>query len=131
MVDFGTDISCFEDMDPQASEVSGYELLAQAVFRRITTPRGMLIDDEDYGIDVRSLLHKGMTEREIAAFPGVVRQEILKDERIARCTVELKRTTIENWQMTIVAEAGEGPFSLVVGVADAAVSLLSVAGGGE
>ena len=131
MVDFGTDISCAEDFDDQASEVSGTMLLSQAVYRRITTPRGTLIDDEDYGLDVRALLHKGMTPVEVAAMPGQLRQEILKDERISRCDVVLKQLNPNTWKLGIRCESAEGPFTLTVSVSDAKALLLSTSGGGE
>ncbi len=129
--DFGTDIGLDDDIDDQASEVSGTLLVSQAIYRRLTTPRGTLIDDPDYGLDIRSLLHKGMTPVEIGAYPGQIRQEILKDERITFAEVIVKQSAKETWLITIRCEAGEGPFTLTLGVADAVATLLSTTGGGE
>lgn len=124
-VDYGTDISCTDDMDPLAREVSGQEVVAQAIYRRLTTPRGRLIDDPDYGTDVRSFLHRGLTTAELRAVEAAIRSEVLKDERIALVTV--KATSADDGQsMTVVLNVttGLGPFRLVFAVTAETVSLL-------
>ena len=56
MTDIGTDLYCISDLDPAGRTVSGPEALAQAIARRLQTPRGALAaigDDPDYGLDLR------------------------------------------------------------------------------
>jgi hypothetical protein len=47
----------------------------------------MVIDAPDYGTDVAALLHRGMTRAELLGVGGVVKAEILKDDRVAAVTV--------------------------------------------
>ena len=62
-VDLGTDIStpAALDIDPSFATVSGATCLAQALARRLVTPRGTLLDDAGYGTDLRSYLNDSRT----------------------------------------------------------------------
>src|SRR5262249_13556353 len=80
--DFATDLDCSDDLNPLGTTVSGPLCLAQAIQRRLSTPRGMVIDAPNYGRDLREYLSRGMTAAELEAIPGDVRAEVLKDERI-------------------------------------------------
>ncbi len=57
-------------------------LLAEAAWRRITTRRGDLHDDQNYGLLISDLLGADATPDEIAAIPGRIRQELSKDDRL-------------------------------------------------
>lgn len=112
--DFGRDLACLDDLDPNAREVEDEELLVQEAYKRITTPRGSVVDDDDYGKDVRSYLQKAMTAAEIASIPGQLRNEILKDDRFD----DVKGTVVleDGGQMLrgeLILFTGEGPFPLV------------------
>ena len=91
MTDYGSDLSCVDDLDASMVELDGVAdgplVVAQAVYRRITTPRGMVIDAPDYGVDVAALLHRGLTRAELLGVAGTVRKEILKDDRVAAVDV--------------------------------------------
>lgn len=106
--------------------VSGLPLVAQAVYRRLITPRGMVIDAPDYGYDLRSLLHKGQTPIQRAAIPGLIRSEVLKDERIATVEVEVTTFTHDMIGVAIRCETAEGPFELVLNISAAAVKLTEI-----
>lgn len=123
---FGVDLACADDLDPMMSNVSGLRLLAEAVYRRLSTPRGMVLDAPDYGFDVRSLLHKGMTAAERAAIPGLVRAEVLKDERIERAEAELRDVTPDSFRLSLRCFTAEGPFRMTLHVSAAAVVLAEV-----
>ena len=49
---YGSDISGAADLDPDMAEVDGFSTLAlaQALVRRLDTPRGTLLDDGNYGM---------------------------------------------------------------------------------
>lgn len=123
MTDFGTDLSLVDDLEPTMREVSGTELLGQALFRRLTTPRGMLLDDPDYGTDVREFVSWGALPTKFAAIPALVRAELLKDERIEAATVS---TAVAGGsvRLNISIDTGDGPFPLVVDVTQAGAVLL-------
>lgn len=125
MTDFGTDLRCGNDLDPGMAEVSGLELIGQAVHHRLTTRRGSLLRYPDYGIDVRDLLSEGVDETTLAQIPSIVDGELAKDERI------LSSTTVATWAeasatltLTITIETAAGPFVLVLAVDKVTVELL-------
>lgn len=123
----GVDLMAGDDLDANHRLVSGTQLLALDLYRRITTPRGRLIDDADYGIDVRSMLQKPMTVAEEATVPSRIRAEIVKDERVAAADVTVTRTDVNKWQIQILGRAGEAPFELVLDVTQASAVLLQAA----
>jgi phage baseplate assembly protein W len=123
---FGVDLDCADDLDPMMSLVDGLRVVAQAVYRRLSTPRGMVIDAPDYGFDLRSLLHKGMTPAERAAIPGLVRAEVLKDQRIQRAEVQLTEVAPDALKLSIRCFTAEGPFRMTLHVNAAAILLTEV-----
>ena len=82
MATFGTDISTPDaaDLDPYFGTVSGWRALAQAIGRRLITPRGSLIDDEAYGFDVRSRLNGALTPSDPATMAAVVQPDAAAPE---------------------------------------------------
>lgn len=124
-VDFGTDLSCTDDLDETMKEISGQDVLAQAIYRRLTTPRGQLIDDPDYGIDVRSFLSRGVDAGKLREIEGTIRQEVLKDERVAnvtaKATIDYKTYSIT---VSLIVTTGDGPFRLVFSITADTVELL-------
>lgn len=93
---FGRDLSCVTDLDPQLAEVdpSSPVAIVEASIRRLTTPRGALIDDPDYGLDIRTILNRAASQRDLRALSGALQGEIQKDDRVAladvRLTVDLR-----------------------------------------
>lgn len=125
--DYGTDLSCREDADAGDRTTSGFERLAEELYHSITCPAGMIVDDEDAGIDVRALLLKPMTATQIEVRRNEIKEELLLDDRVASATVDL---TVQNrertaWLLKIrIVGKTVGPFSFVVDVT-AARSLLT------
>ena len=123
--DYGSDMSCVDDLDAMMTDLDGVAdgptVVAQAIYRRITTPRGMVIDAPDYGIDVAALLHKGMTRAELLGVAGVVRKEIMKDDRVASVDVVATHRTADPAAVDLVVRGttldGEA-FSLTGAVTD-------------
>lgn len=118
-IDLGTDLWCTDDLTETMKEVSGLLCVAQAVFRRLTTPRGALLDEPDYGLDVRRFLHRALTRAERESIPGQIRQEILKDPRIATVDVEILTLTADEFTLDIRCTTAAGPFELVTSVSTA------------
>jgi hypothetical protein len=88
----------------------GKTLVAQACYRRLTTQRGTLRggpDEQNYGIDISSVIGAGNPERVAVMLPSMIRGELLKDDRVA--DVE---TSVEYTQDT----AGRATFTIVVDV---------------
>lgn len=109
--------------------VSGARLIAEALFRRITTPRGRLLSDPNYGIDVFALLNAEMTPEYEATIPPRVRAECSKEPRVQDVKVTLVRvsgTVSREYELTISGTTAEGPFELSLAVNDVNVRVLSL-----
>jgi hypothetical protein len=131
---YGSDLSCTDDLTATMDEVNGFTTLAlaQALVRRLDCPRGGLPDDPDYGIDIRAMLNRGLTTRELRDLAGAVRLELEKDERVDSASVTFRPApdgssfAIEIAVTPIDARLGtdgEGGFSLTLALTDAALLL--------
>lgn len=116
VTDFGRDLSCTDDLDPTMREVVGFELMREAVHRRLRTRRGLLIDDPNYGIDALDYVNGEMTAVELASIPAQIEGEIRKDERIAECTITQTSTAAGGVALNVLCETAAGPFSLTIPV---------------
>lgn len=125
MADLGTDLSCVLDSPPEMSEVSGRTCLAQAIARRLITPRGRLIDDADYGYDLSQYINDDLSTADIARIQFEAESECVKDERVLGAKVVL---TVASQVMTVIVtlEDSSGPFTLVLAINDVTVQLLTV-----
>ena len=122
---YGTDLSCVTDLDPSGAEVSGRLLLGQAIARRLITPRGRLIDDANYGFDLRQFIDDDLGPADIARIQSGIQTECQKDERVlsAIATVVYSAGTL---LVTVQIQDGAGPFNLVLAVSSVTAALLSV-----
>lgn len=124
MADLGLDLSCVTDLEEDMAEVSGRTCLAQAIARRLTTPRGGLIDDPGYGYDLRDLLNADVGPRELAAAASAAENECLKDERVLSATVSI---VYAQQTVDVALEDADGPFKLVLAVDTVTVAILQAA----
>lgn len=126
-VDFGKDISTFPDLDRAMRLRSGRVVLAEALARRLETPRGGLFYDADYGLDVRAMLNDAMTENGLAAIEDAILSEILKDDRVENAEVAATFSMEEeSLSVRIEVLAGEEPFPLVLKIDDVSAKILTV-----
>lgn len=88
-VGWGSDTWCRDTLRP-GHIVSGSELLAQACYRRLITPRGTLATDSNYGLDVAGYLGS-LGDAASAALPALIEAELLKDDRVASVRVTESR----------------------------------------
>lgn len=129
---FGKDVSCTDEMR-SGRFASGLRLVAEACYRRLITPRGDLRggDNEDnYGIDLTSLVGASNPKQVAAALPGRIQNELTKDERVVDVEVDIVQTVAgpsTSFVITILVETTEGPFSLTLAASDVTVSLLGIA----
>ena len=124
--DFGLYISCADDIDPIMREVNGFDALAQALARRLDTPRGTLIDDPDYGYDLAQLVSRGMTADELAAIPSSISDEFQKDECVASVETKVLFYSTGVLKLTFHVRAADGPFRFTVEIADARALVLDI-----
>ena len=114
--------------------VRGPELVAQACYRRLTTPRGTLrggADEANYGLDLVGLVGTITTPAHVAALPGRIQNELRKDERVADVAADVVATqsgpgTV--YTVTIRGTTADGPFRLVLAVSSVTVELVGLGG---
>lgn len=132
MVDFGRDLSCTTSI--RAARFStGLRLVAEACFRRLTTPRGMLRGGEgeaDYGLDVTQLVGSVQSASDVAALGGQIRNELLKDERLLSVEPTIVDVSVspvsKRYQITVEATTADGPFKLVLAASAVTAELLGI-----
>lgn len=124
--DYGTDLDGVGDLDPYGAVVSGTLVVAQACARRLSTPRGRVIDDPNYGFDLTQYINDDVNSSSLAALRAGTVSECLKDERVltATCDAVLSRSGILT--VTIKITTSDGPFTLVLSVSQTSVNVLSV-----
>jgi phage baseplate assembly protein W len=126
MTDFGTDISCVTDLADDGRSVTGRMVVAEAIARRLITPRGRLIDDPDYGFDLTAYLNDDLTPTELGALRSGAEQECLKDERVEQAEIEAVLDSAGLLTVNIDLTVADGPFALVLAVSATSVTIISV-----
>ncbi len=123
MADLGSDFHAIEDLNANLTVVTERTCLAQALVRRIISPRGSLFYDEDYGTDVRQFLNAPPRPASVAQ---AVESECLKDERVVdvTATVEYLEANTTLQIKLIVEDETEEEFALTVLVDELTVELL-------
>jgi hypothetical protein len=130
---YGIDLVCVSDIDSHMTETLSdtVQSLAQDSFHRITTPRGALPDDPNFGIDIRSMLSAGLTQAAIRGISSAIHGELTKDDRIADVEVDLViggSATAPSFtiSITITPVDGSSAFDLIVAVTDGAALLADI-----
>lgn len=124
----GSDIHCVSGLDPLFTIVDGRTALAEAIARRLSTPRGTLAwigDDPDYGYDLRQHLADDLTPQALAAIGPRVEAEALADERVraARATATLVGGVL---RVALALTDAAGPFRFTLSVDAVNVTVLQV-----
>jgi hypothetical protein len=130
---FGIDLICPSDLDPRLAETdtNSNASLSQDLFHRITTPRGGLIDDPDYGIDLRGKLSVGQTPQQIQALQGEIEAECRKDDRVndVQAVVTVSGARLEIWTITLQVlplDPASNSFELVLSVTNGQALLTAI-----
>jgi hypothetical protein len=124
-INYGHDLFCIQDLDPGMIEVDGRVCLAQAIARRLMTPRGGLIDDTNYGYDLTAFINDDITASAIGRMQGQIVAECMKDQRVVGASASVIYTA-QQLIVTISITDGVGPFPLVLAVSAVTVQILSI-----
>jgi hypothetical protein len=89
---YGRDLSCTTELDPALAEVDPFttRAIAEALVRRLITPNGSLIEDPDYGEDIRGMENRGVSQADLVSLASRVRNECAKDDRVDDVTVSVR-----------------------------------------
>lgn len=132
--DYGLDLDCFDDLTDDMAEVSGVQVVVQATYRRLITPRGSIWNGPEglnYGDDLREMLGSPITPDTLATLPAKVRAAVLQDDRIESCKVTVVESSLLSVTMSISCTLSAGPtFELVMSVDKARAILVSSSVGG-
>ena len=120
----GRDWLCGIDLDPNGREALGVSDVSHSIIRRLVTRRGTLIDNEDYGYDVRDLLHRDLTPRQYAATEAEVRFEVQKEPRVRSASVSVSAPAFRNISIQINYQTQDGEQTLTLLVNDVTVQAL-------
>lgn len=105
------------------------DILSQAIVMRLSTARGTLWTDPDYGLLLTDYLNEGLTADALARLPLEIQAQIEQDERITSVTAEVATTQGERGVRLTVAlfvTASDGTtFPLTLGVDALGVEILT------
>lgn len=123
---YGVDLSCVSDISVTLDEVdpTSTQAIREALLRRLTTPRGGLQDDPDYGFDVRGLCNRGLTQSQLVDLSTQVRNEVTKDDRVDSATVTVTTPSPNALRLAVVitpVDPSIGIFTLTFAVTDGEV----------
>jgi phage baseplate assembly protein W len=102
---------------------SGNANLAEAIARRLMTPRGGLFYDQTYGIDLRAFLNEAITDARLRQIESEAAAEATKDPRVEGATATAALVN-DRLTLSLELETGAGPFPLVLAVSDLTVEIL-------
>ena len=116
---YGTDLSGITDLDASMSETSGIQGLGQALARRISTPRGTLPDDPNYGYDVAAELNDDLAPSDLPRIGSNCDAEFKKDQRVFSSQTTVELAPLPDGTLTVTAAvvpAGGPSFTLTLSV---------------
>lgn len=128
---FGLDLSCVQDLDPHMTVTQGNRLVAEAIARRLLTPKGGLIDDPNYGFDLVGAINSDISQADLGRIAAGINQEAQKDQRVFQANTQVTNVgtgPLLNLNITIALQTQQGPFTLVLTADQVTVSILSIGG---
>ena len=96
---YGVDISAYPDLS--FKRIEGRTNLLEAILRRFLTPRGGLLYDETYGLDLRQYVQEELTNAIKYELEVLVIAECVKDERVKDATFTLEQLEAEKFRIHI------------------------------
>ena len=116
---FGTDLATVMasdgsiDLDPGMAEVSGRAALVQRCMRRVTTPRGSVIDSPNDCVDIRGFIRAGVLASTPTNIQIQLQKEFAKEQGVTNVAVGVTYTTqTATLRIAINLTSSYGPLSL-------------------
>lgn len=128
--DYGRDISCTDDTNPMMTELKDDDvrLVEEAIFRRLITPKGRLLDDSLYGFDLHQFQNAAVDAKVVATVQAGIRGQCFAEETVETATVVVEVLGDDPQDLSMVidvsGECAAGPFQFTVEVSQVSVSLL-------
>lgn len=122
----GTDVFVLNDLPLRWTLVTERQNLGCALARRLSTPRGALDHDPNYGYDLRGSLNEGLTQTALSQLRGAISSECEKDERVLRCDADVVYIAASSsLTVNLTITTNDGPFALVLQVTSVSVDVLN------
>lgn len=105
-IGYGVETWCLDSLQP-GRLARGRQVVAQALYRRLITPRGMLrggAEEAAYGLDLAGYVGSVGASIAVAALPSLIRHELRKDDRVSDVAV------------SVAAVPGGGTTSLAISI---------------
>jgi hypothetical protein len=114
------------DLTPDMQVATGFDVLAQSLIRRQTTPRGSCLSSPNDCIDIRAtLLSKGVSQSQLGAIAQIIRTELLKDQRVLSAAVSISLdTTTGTVTIQENLQSAAGPFTLTLTLTQSTVAFI-------
>jgi phage baseplate assembly protein W len=123
--DFGQDLSLWPDIDNMGALVNGTTGLAQALCRRLTTPRGGLSYDPGYGTDMRAFLNEAFSGTSAGAAQQAIEAEVIQDERVLDAVASVTFIAASSLLIAhLTVRTSDGPFLMVLAITALTVAIL-------
>lgn len=108
--ELGSDFAGVLDVTPTLAVATGPRALADAILRRLTTPRGGHFEDPLYGYDLRAQIGAATP---VSVIQQRVLEQVLAEEEVADARVSVTRS---NGTLRVVIDVivASGPFRLTV-----------------
>lgn len=119
----GVDVSTSPDLPDTFMLVSGRRAVAENLYRRLLTPRGLLSFHPDIGTDVRMYMQESVTPSTIARARSDIEQEVRRDERVLDAQVACSFVN-DVLEVRITVATAEGPFDMTLLVTQVTATLL-------
>jgi hypothetical protein len=126
---YGVDIDCLNGVGFVLGLASGLKNLANALARRLITPRGGLFYDPDYGFDIRAYLNIALTRSKQGELVSGIEDECRKDARVQNVLAQVTAVGFPatNLGIALRVTPGSGPtFPLILSIGNL-VSGLTIA----
>lgn len=129
--DFGRDISCTDSIRT-GRFATNLQLVGEACYRRLTTPRGMLRggdDEAEYGLDLTELIGASNPDAIVVSLPARIRSELTKDPRVDAVAVDVvhvRSGASSAFTIAIDVTTGLGPFTLQILATEVTTELLGI-----
>lgn len=121
--DLGTDIKIGKVLTFE----SGYQNLVTQLIRRLSTRRGALFYDPNYGDDIRLFMNRPITQTTLNQIAFTVKSQCELDPRVKDADVEVSYTQATiSFSIKISITTFQGPFTFVLSVTALDVNLLKI-----
>ena len=133
MIGYGRDTWC-TDTIVLGRFASGWLVVAQALYRRLITPRGTLrwgAEESIYGLDLAGFVGAMGEDAAVLALPALVAGELSKDDRVSDVRVTARQVQDAAGLISIYIDVDvslvseDSDFRLTMAIADARVTLVS------